>query len=137
MGRRGAWATRKAKCGWDTEVKYEQGLTLAELIQLAREGADTKGDESYYFVYGRGELSDADLTTECFPAAYPEVTDDDDEIDPEFVSRNQLERWFRDENLQDVVLNATHQNPTVSDAVILAGLKHYLAHDCFMDIVPA
>lgn len=112
-------------------MKFAEQITVGQLLQLVRD----KHDEGHrYCVYGRGDSDTADLDSVCFVAAHPELTDDDDEIPPAFVTENSLELWFRDENVQDVVTNALHQETNASDETILAALKHYLARDAFLVI---
>ncbi len=112
-------------------MQLRQAISLSELIDIVRNKRDL--DEPYC-VYGIGDSSEADLSTSCFLDDYAEITDDDDEIDTPFVTEKNLWLWWRDELVQDVVLNALHQDSRVTDEKILQAIKHYSKFDTFLDL---
>ena len=112
-------------------MKYEEPTTMAALIEMVR-GREDAGQR--YCVYGRGDSDDATLDSECFLAAHPRLTDDDSEVYPGFVVQNGLELWYREELVHDVVMNALHQDASVSNETVLAALKHYDNRDAFLVI---
>ncbi len=112
-------------------MKYKTPTSVASLIGLIRRNEDRSEP---YCIYGEGDSAEATLSSICFIEHHPEVTDDYEEIYPQFVNDNNLELWFKEELVQDVVANALHQDPNVSDATILEAIKHYDEMDSFMNL---
>ncbi|WP_043301647.1 DUF7716 domain-containing protein [Pseudomonas sp. M47T1] len=109
---------------------YTEKLTLDQLINNIR-----KNEKSLAFcVYGSIPSENAKLSTPCVIDDYPEITDDDDEVFPDTVTEAKLHFWFRDELLEDVISNATMQNPKVTNEEILAAINYYDEHDTFMPL---
>ena len=112
-------------------MRRQHPLSVANLIKNIRANEDRC--ESYC-IYGEGDSADATLSSICVLDIYPEITDELEEIYPQFVSERDMEMWFRDELVQDVVANAKHQDPNVTDATILDAIKHYDETDSFLEL---
>ncbi|WXS22911.1 hypothetical protein WI215_11725 [Salmonella enterica subsp. enterica serovar Infantis] len=69
----------------------------------------------------------------CYLEMYPVISDDDDEVYPEFVINNSLELFFYGDQFLDVLRNISTQkeNPSMED--FIAGLNFYLENDNFID----
>jgi len=46
---------------------------------------------------------------------YSEITDDDEEIFPKYITQNNLEFWFTDELLEDVTFNTLKQKASATN----------------------
>lgn len=112
-------------------MEYQKPITLLGLIQMVRAKKD-QGES--YCIYGKGDSSEANLSSICYIDSYAEITENYEEIYPTFVTENSLELWFREELVQDVIFNALHQDKNVSDEKILDAIKYYDENDCFMDL---
>lgn len=112
-------------------MEFHKPITILELINTIRSKKD-KGES--YCIYGNGDSSTADLSTVCYMDAYGEITDDYEEIYSQFVRENDLNLWFREELVQDVISNAFYQNKNVTDEKILEAIKYYDENDSFLDL---
>lgn len=114
-------------------MQFRQKISISDYIDIVRCKRDL--DETYC-VYGIGDSAEAEVSTSCFLDDYAEITDDDDddEIDTRFVAENNLSLWWRDELVQDVVLNALHQDSQISNTEILEAIKYYCRFDTFQDL---
>jgi len=115
-------------------MQLEAPITLRELV-----GSIIAKDDLAisYCIYGHDDSRKISLDTTCYMSSYPDISSDDKETYPLFVSTNNLEFWYSDELVQDVVENALHQNPAVSDNMILDAIEHYSRRDCFLTIIPS
>ncbi len=111
-------------------------VTLGQLIDQICDLVRQKGEEALLPDYGWCVYSAAkpSLTTVCYVDDYPDINDDDEEIFPPFVVENHLKMIYRDELIQDVILNCLFQKPEVSPKEIMAALDYYDEHDCFMEL---
>lgn len=112
-------------------VRRRSPLTINSIIDWVRSEADRS---ELYCVYGKADTEPAALTATCYLDDHPTITDDYEEHFPDFVTREGLEIWYRDELIQDVVANALHQKPNVSNETILTALEYYTEKDCFKAI---
>ena len=110
-------------------MHYHQHLSVGELIAILRRQEKTL----HFCVYGAQDSSTITLQTLCVIEAFPLITDDDEEIYPDFVVHHRLEFWFSDELLEDVVMSALHHNPSVTDSVLVEAIGYCAEHDCFMN----
>lgn len=112
-------------------MKFREQMTLGELIQIIR----LKEDEGEsYCIYGKGDSTEIDLSSVCYLDVYPEITEDYEEVYPDFVTSNGLELWFREELAQDVVFNVINQDSNATDGTVLEAIKYYDEKDCFMSL---
>lgn len=111
-------------------MKYGELIDINSLLTVVR----SQEKEIQYCIYGKGSSDDATLETLCVIGEYPEITDDDEEVFPDYILAESLEFWFRDELLEDVVINAVERDPLISNDKILEAVKYYNQNDDFMDI---
>ena len=109
-------------------MHYQQHLAFGDLIDLLRQQKKTL----HFCIYGAPQDNPITLRTSCVIEAFPQITDDDEEIYPPYILENGLEFWFSDELLEDVVMSALHHKPTVSNTELLAAIEYYAERDCFM-----
>ena len=112
-------------------MKFDVPIEIHDLLSSVR-AKQERGKP--YCVYGSGDSTNASLDTICYLSLYPEISDDYEENYSDFVSANRLELWYRDELVQDVVENALHQLPEISDARLLEAIKYYVDRDCFIEL---
>jgi hypothetical protein len=112
-------------------MKYKDRITVGQLIAIVkRRGHENKS----YCVYGHGESDNASLESECYIDLYPEITEDFDEIFPDFVIEQRLNLWYREELIQDVVASVLAQDSHATETTILKAIKYYVKNDSFLKI---
>lgn len=111
-------------------MKHNQSIKINDLIDSLK----AQKKELTYCVYGKGSSDQATLETDCVIDEYSEITDDDEEIFPKYITQNNLEFWFTDELLEDVTFNALKQKTSATNEEILKAIKHYNEHDSFMKL---
>lgn len=107
---------------------YTETMTLEQLINNIK----TNEKRLSFCVYGAIPSEDATLATYCVIDDYPQISDNDEEIFPVSVVKAGLKFWYRDELLEDVIVNATSRNPEITNEKILKAVNHYDEHDTFM-----
>ena len=113
-------------------MQFRKPIEFKDIIKLISENLD-KGIS--YCIYS--QLSDSDdlkLDTICYIDDYPEITDDDEEIFPQFVVENSLNMLFREELVQDVIHNVIHQKSSPSEQEIIKAISYYSKNDSFMNL---
>ncbi|EAM1821449.1 hypothetical protein D3M43_23410, partial [Salmonella enterica subsp. enterica serovar Infantis] len=87
-----------------------------------------------FCLYTKEYESSARADLICYLEMYPVISDDDDEVYPEFVINNSLELFFYGDQFLDVLRNISTQkeNPSMED--FIAGLNFYLENDNFIDL---
>lgn len=111
-------------------VQYNKTIKIADLIDFLK----TQKKNLTYCVYGKGSSVQATLDTDCVIDEYSEITDDDEEIFPKYITQNNLEFWFTDELLEDVTFNVLKQKTSATNEEILKAIKHYNERDSFMTL---
>lgn len=74
------------------------------------------------------------LATECYIDEYPDVTDDGEEIYPEFIEKNNYELAYTGEMLQDVIISTLSRKKNATNEELVAAIDYYDEHDTFMEI---
>lgn len=113
-----------------SNLEYKKAYSLDELISKIMSGC--KHDNMCLYTKEYESSARADLI--CYLEAYPIISDDDEEIYPEFVVDNALEIFFYGDQFFDVLRNISVQkeNPSIED--FIAGLNFYLKNDNFIDL---
>lgn len=111
-------------------VQYNKTIKITDLIDFLK----TQKKNLTYCVYGKGSSDQATLETDCVIDEYSEITDDDEEIFPKYITQNNLEFWFTDELLEDVTFNTLKQKASATNEEILKAIKYYNDRDSFMKL---
>lgn len=111
-------------------VQYNKTIKITDLINFLK----TQKKNLTYCVYGKGSSDQATLETDCVIDEYSEITDDDEEIFPKYITQNNLEFWFTDELLEDVTFNTLKQKASATNEEILKAIKYYNDRDSFMKL---
>ncbi|WP_429529486.1 DUF7716 domain-containing protein [Pseudomonas frederiksbergensis] len=111
-------------------MKHNQSIKINDLIDFLK----AQKKELTYCVYGAGSSDQATLHTDCVIDEYSEITDDDEEIFPESITQKNLDFWFTDELLEDVVFNALKQKASATNEEILKAIKFYNENDSFITL---
>lgn len=87
-----------------------------------------------FYVYTREYESFAKEELVCYLDNYPAISDDDEEVYPDFVIENSLELFFYGEQFIDVLHNISikREKPSVED--FISGLNFYLENDNFIEL---
>lgn len=112
---------------------FRRPISILSVIQMFRN--EVEFDESFC-VYGEAvPITQIKLDSICYLDEYSEFDDgEDEEISPQLIQDNNLELWFTDEIIEQVVINSIHQNESVENSQILEGIFYYYKHDTFMDL---
>ncbi|WXT26502.1 hypothetical protein WI225_15460 [Salmonella enterica subsp. enterica serovar Infantis] len=112
------------------QLEYRKAYNLDELISKIMSGY--KKDN--FCLYTKEYESSARADFICYLEMYPVISDDDDEVYPEFVINNSLELFFYGDQFLDVLRNISTQkeNPSMED--FIAGLNFYLENDNFINL---
>ncbi|CAH3391125.1 MULTISPECIES: DUF7716 domain-containing protein [Enterobacter] len=70
----------------------------------------------------------------CYLDNYPVISDDDEELYPDFVVENSLELFFYGEQFIDVLHNISIQREKPSVEDFISGLNFYLENDNFIEL---
>lgn len=70
----------------------------------------------------------------CYLDNYPVISDDDEEVYPDFVVENSLELFFYGEQFIDVLHNISIQREKPSVEDFISGLNFYIENDNFIDL---
>ena len=70
----------------------------------------------------------------CYLEHYPDVNDDDEEIYPDFVTKEGLRLFYSGEHFEGVIHNALFQKNQPSVDEFIAGLNYYRDYDSFLGI---
>jgi hypothetical protein len=114
------------KCVFEVE-EYER---LGYISQKEKE----YDPDNFYYLYTkrRDEIATAELI--CYAEGYPDVTDEEEEIFPNFVVNEKLEKFCSDEIFESVIGNILHQKKQPTMKNFIDGLNYYLDDDAFIDL---
>jgi hypothetical protein len=99
-----------------------------------RSRTDSFVNSDYFYLYTKEKRENIQLDTVCYLDQGPSVTDEDEEIYPDFVLKEMLEIFCSGDLFSDVISNVLYQKEQASMDEYLAALKYYLDHDCFLDL---
>ena len=109
-------------------------LLLAECIQ--ENGLYNQLDYGMmnFCLYTKEYANSATVELVCYLDDYPEITDDDVEVHPQFVIQNELEQFCTGETLEMVIGNILHQKSQATIDDFVMGLNYYLERDAFIEL---
>lgn len=70
----------------------------------------------------------------CYLEIYPGISDNDEEVYPDFAVENSLELFFYGEQFIDVLHNISIQREKQSVEDFISGLNFYLENDNFIEL---
>lgn len=112
--------------------KFEEVINYIKTLFLEK-GVDAVFKDNNWCVYAASDI--ITLTDICYIDEYSDFDDDDEnEILPDFIEENDLEFVFREELLQDVIINALEQKPDASLSELFAAINFYSEKDNFMQL---
>jgi hypothetical protein len=113
-----------------TDYAQGQSFKVIELAHLVLQDKIDIDNATLYAAPGKDRIEQDSI---CQLGAYPEITESDEEIFPEFVARNGLEVLYYGQQFVDVVRNAKLQLGTPSDEDLVNALNYYADRDDFID----
>lgn len=116
--------------------EYPFEAVVDELKRIYTEqGTQAMYDDNNWCVYVReDDIDQIDLDTLCYIDEYPDITDDDDEILPEFILEKDCELAYRDEMLQDIVISALDRKADITNEELMEAIDYYDNYDTFMEV---
>lgn len=116
--------------------EYPFEAVVDELKRIYTEqGTQALYDDNNWCVYVReDDIDQIDLDTLCYIDEYPDITDGDDEILPEFILEKDCELAYRDEMLQDIVVSALDRKASITNEELMEAIDYYDNYDTFMEV---
>lgn len=111
------------------ELEYMKPYSLEQLITKIVKESYTKDN---FCLYTKEYEATATPELTCYLDRYPEVSDDDEEIYPDYVEKNELELFFYGDQFLDVLKSALNQKPNATIDELISGLNYYLSNDAFI-----
>ena len=120
-------------------LNFRQPYKLSDIITAAIEkfrANDLKFtyDGKAFNIYFKNYTESVSEDLVCYLDDETMVTDDDEEIYPEFVTEENLELFYYGETFEDVIFNALHQKADPSMSELIQCLNYYSEHDSFLDL---
>ncbi len=115
-------------------LELKKGYQLSQIIEIIKSNLEKNGFSNADFeLYTKEYVKNAHPNLICYLDIGPTITDDDDEIYPDFVRDNSLEFYFYGQQFEDVISSVLDQkkNPTVGEFV--SALNYYTENDAFLD----
>lgn len=123
------------------KIKMNEPYKLSELVSELANMITAKGlDENLdyentdFCLYTKGYKDFASADTICYLENYPDVNDEDEEIFPDFVVKENLKLFYSGEDFEDVVHNILFQRDQPTMEEFINGLNYYREHDSFLDL---
>ncbi|MDY0417568.1 MULTISPECIES: DUF7716 domain-containing protein [Enterobacter] len=113
-----------------SQLEYRKAYGLDDIINKIM-GGYTLGD---FCVYTKEYELSAKADLVCYLESYPVISDDDEEVYPDFVVDNLLELFFYGDQFIDVLHNISNQREKPSVEDFIAGLNFYLENDNFIEL---
>ncbi len=119
--------------------KKEKKYVFSEIINEVKKvyferGAQALYQDGNWCVYVLEEDLYPNLNTECYIDEWPDVTDDDEEIYPEFIENNNYKLAYTGEMIQDVIISALSRKENATNEELMTAIDYYDEHDTFMEI---
>ena len=102
------------------ELKLREPYKLGEIIRILADKIKTNGiyknldyDEMKFCLYTKEYTGVITANLVCYLDDYPDVTDDDEEVYPLFALNEKLDFFCDGVDIEDVIGNSLHQNPSV------------------------
>ena len=115
------------------KINLQEPYQLSKIIEIIskeiKEGGFT--DENYC-LYACDETLKPELI--CYLDVYPIVSDNEEEVYPDFIIKESLNLLYYGEQFEDVIMNVLEQknNPIIDDYIL--ALNYYSKYDTFKDL---
>ncbi len=111
------------------QVPYLLNMILEIISKEVKENGFTDED---YCLYAHKKTITPELI--CYLDLYPTVSDDDKDIYPDFIIKENLSLLYYGEQFEDVLLNVLDQkdNPAIEDYI--SALDYYSKNDTFKEL---
>ena len=120
------------------KINLRAPYKLSELIKIVASAIVTNGvgnnlsyEDTNFYLYTRKEEELASSELICYADDYPSITEEGEEVYPEFVIKEGLKVFFSGDRFEDVISNILHQKSQPSMDDFLAGLNCYMGTDSF------
>ena len=113
-----------------SQLEYRKAYSLDELINKIM-GEYTLAN---FCVYTKEYEPSAKADLVCYLEIYPVISDDEEEVYPDFVIVNSLELFFYGDQFIDVLHNVFNQREKTYVEDFIAGLNFYLENDNFIEL---
>ena len=107
---------------------YDALQARRSIIKIVQEGYI----KDNFCLYTKEYEAIATLELTCYLERYPEVSDDDEEVYPDYVEQNELELFFYGDQFMDVLRSALNQKPSATVDELISALNYYLENDAFI-----
>ena len=113
-------------------LELRKPYQLQQIIDVISKDIHKCGLEGTIFcLYANEDILKPELV--CYLESYPTISDDDEEIYPDFIIKESLDLLYYGEQFEDVLMNVLEQkNDAIIDDYILA-LDYYSKYDTFKD----
>ncbi len=115
-------------------LEFKEAYLLSQLIDIIKTSIKEKGlSDTDFCLYTKEEDGDARPNLICYLEQYPTISDEDEEIYPDFVVEQSLELFYYGQQFEDVIMNVLHQKNNATTDDFILGLNHYMQNDTFYD----
>jgi len=115
-------------------IEFRKPYNLSQIIYVISKDIEKNGFKNTNFCLYTNEdeeIASSDLI--CYLDLNPSITDDDEEVYPDFVINESLEFFYDGQQFEDVLMNVLHQKKQASIDDFILGLNYYMEHDTFLD----
>ncbi|WP_320731089.1 DUF7716 domain-containing protein, partial [Enterobacter sichuanensis] len=121
---------RQLRIMYMNHLEHRKAYSLYDLIFGIMNGYTLDN----FCVYTKEYESSAKEDLVCYLDNYPVISDDDEEVYPDFVVENSLELFFYGDQFIDVLHNISVQREKPSVEDFISGLNFYLENDNFIEL---
>ena len=116
------------------KLEFKKAYTLSQLIGVIKTKIQKNGlTDSNFCLYSKNDEIITDINCICYLESYPIISDEDEEIYPDFVVEKSLELFYYGQQFEDVIMNVLHQKSTATIDDFILGLNYYTENDTFLD----
>ena len=113
-------------------LELRKPYQLQQIIDVISKDIHKSGFEDTNFcLYANEDILKPELV--CYLESYPTISDDDEEIYPDFIIKESLYLLYYGEQFEDVLMNVLEQkkDATIDDYIL--ALDYYSKYDTFKD----
>lgn len=117
-------------------IEFRKPYELGSIVKLIADYIlkNDKSTREYYYLYSETDESKLKPEFICYAEEGPQITDDDQEIYPDFVNKNSLHFFYECGQFEGVIMNVLHQKKDATIDEYILALDYYSKHDTFKDI---